>query len=247
MSSNKILHLDCEMSPATVFAWQLFKTTIPVQQIIEPARILCFSAKWHGQKRMLNYSEWEHGRAGMMQALHDLLDEAEVVITYNGKRFDIPWIKGELIVEGFLPPSPFKQIDLYQVIKANSRFLSNKLGYVSDRLLGDTKLTHTGFQLWKDVLAGDKKAQKLMVKYCEQDVKLLEPLYEKLRPWVYQHPNLAIESGDHTCPKCSSANLVRRGYTYTQASKFQRYRCSNCGGWSHNSVKEGSTSSRNAQ
>lgn len=245
--SNKILHLDIECSPAEVYAWQLFKTTIPVQQIITPARILCFSAKWHGQKKMLTYSEWEHGRQDMLQALYDLLDEAEVIVTYNGKRFDIPWIKGELIVEGFLPPSPFKQIDLYQVIKANSRFLSNKLGYVSDRLLGDTKLTHTGFQLWKDVLAGDKKAQKLMAKYCEQDVKLLDPLYEKLRPWVYQHPNLAIESGDHTCPKCSSVNLVRRGYTYTQASKFQRYRCSDCGGWSHNSVKEGSTSSRNAQ
>ena len=245
--TGRILHLDIECSPATAHIWGTFKVTIPIQQIITPARILCFSAKWHGQKKMLSYSEWEHGRTGMMQALHDLLDEAEVIVTYNGKRFDIPWIKGELILEGFLPPSPFKQIDLYQVIKANSRFLSNKLGYVSDRLLGDTKLTHTGFQLWKDVLAGDKKAQKLMVKYCEQDVKLLEPLYEKLRPWVYQHPNLAIESGDHTCPKCSSANLVRRGYTYTQASKFQRYRCSDCGGWSHNSVKEGSTSSRNAQ
>ena len=245
--TGRILHLDIECSPATAHIWGTFKVTIPIQQIIEPARILCFTAKWHGQKKMLSYSEWEHGRVPMLQALHDLLDEAEVIVTYNGKRFDIPWIKGELILEGFLPPSPFKQIDLYQVIKANSRFLSNKLGYVSDRLLGDTKLTHTGFQLWKDVLAGDKKAQKLMVKYCEQDVKLLEPLYEKLRPWVYQHPNLAIESGDHTCPKCSSANLVRRGYTYTQASKFQRYRCSDCGGWSHNSVKEGSTSSRNAQ
>ena len=34
------------------------------------------------------------------------------------------------------------------------------------------------------------------------------------------------------CPNCASSNLGKRGFTYTNVSKFQRYICKDCGAWS---------------
>lgn len=228
----KVLALDIECTPGKVYTWSLWKPTIGITQIIEPPRMLCFSAQWQGSKKVLFYSEFHHSRKEMLDELHALLDEADVIITYNGKRFDLPWIHGELILEGYTPPSPVHHVDLYQVIKSNSRLLSNKLDYVAQRYLDDQKVTHSGFQLWVDCMAGDEKAWNLMRKYAKKDTALLHPLYQKLLPWTKGHPNAALHYGSEGCPKCGSEDVQRRGYSYTGVSKFQRFRCNDCGAWS---------------
>lgn len=242
----RTLALDLETAPALVWTWSLWKPVIGHTQVKESSRILCFSAQWDGDRKTQFYSEWGDGRQAMLQALYELLDEADVVVTYNGKKFDVPWIEGELIVAGFTPPSPYKQVDLYQVIRSHSRFLSNKLDYAATRLLDDQKVTHSGFQLWLDCMAGDEKAQRLMERYAKKDTALLIPLYHRLRPWISQHPNVALHNDTEGCPKCGSDDLERRGYATTSVSKFQRYRCRSCGGWSRDATRVGAVSSRNA-
>jgi uncharacterized protein YprB with RNaseH-like and TPR domain len=230
-----MLFIDIETAPAVVYSFSLFKPFIGIDQIIEPSRIICFSARWGDKKKGVFYSEYEDGPDAMFQALHELLDRAEVLVHFNGKRFDTPWILGELIQHGFKPPSPFKQIDLYQVVKGNMRSLSNKLDYISYRLLGDQKVAHTGFKLWRDCLGTDEaakaKAWKLMKKYNIQDVDLMIPLYERLQPWIKQHPNAAIHEDKDGCPTCASTNYQKRGFSYVGVSKYQRYQCTDCGAW----------------
>lgn len=241
----RILALDIETSPALVRTFSLFRPVIGHGQIVESSRMICFSAQWEGGKVQF-FSEFHHSRQEMLQAIHDLLDEADVVITYNGKKFDIPWIHGELISEGFLPPSPVKHVDLYQVIRSNARFLSNKLDYVASRLLDEKKVAHSGFQLWIDCLDGDPKAWNLMRRYAKKDTALLLPLYYKLRPWVKGHPSRPLHDDGDGCPKCGSDNYQRRGYATTSVSKFQRYQCKNCGSWFRGSTRVGAVSSRAA-
>ena len=161
----KLLALDIETAPATVYTFSLFKPVIGHNQVKDPGRILCFSAQWRGQKKVMFYSEHEHGQEEMLRVLHELLDEADVVLHYNGASFDIPWIEGELMLAGYPPPSPFRQIDLFQFFKRHSRLLSKKLDYVAHRFLDEQKVTHNGFQLWIDCMEGDEKAWKLMKKY----------------------------------------------------------------------------------
>ena len=79
----------------------------------------------------------------------------------------------EFMAEGMGKPSPFAQVDLMLEVKRNARFLSNKLDYVSGRILDDHKVTHSGFQLWLDCLAGDTKAWATMKRYNRKDVTLL--------------------------------------------------------------------------
>lgn len=244
--STKILALDIETMAAKVYTFSLFKPVIGHNQIIEPSRIICFSAQWRGDKKVQFYSEHTHGRSEMLAKLHELLDEADLVLHYNGASFDMPWIYGELMLEGFDPPSPTRNIDMYQFMKRNTRLVSRKLDYVVERFLDEHKVTHSGFKLWRDCDAGDEKAWKQMEKYAIKDTKLLLPLYEKIKGWIPNHPNVALIDGEElACTRCSSKKFQRRGYRHTNASTFRQYQCKDCGGWFRSAHRVGTNIVRN--
>jgi hypothetical protein len=239
----KLLLWDIETSPMLANVWGLWNNDVSLNQLLESGDLLCFAAKWHGQpKSMKFFSEWDDGHAGMVLAAWNLLNEADAVISYNGKHYDTPWINRCFLEQELLPPAPAKQIDLCDVVKRQFRFPSNKLAYVSERLLGTGKVKHEGHELWTKVLAGDPDARKRMRKYNKQDVRLLEPLYDKLLPWIPGHPSYgAFENQDDICPACGSTDLVMEGFAYTAVGQFQRYHCADCGKWSRSSKRVGST------
>jgi DNA polymerase elongation subunit (family B) len=228
----KILSVDIETSPVVAHAWGLFKQNIAINQIIERPRTMCFGAKFLGERKVHWYSEHEHGPDIMFHAAHALLDEADVVMHYNGDRFDLPRLNTEFVLSGLTPPSPYKSIDLLKVVRRNFNFPSNKLAYISEQLGLTGKVQHEGHQLWIRCLAGDPAAWKIMRRYNVQDVKLLEELYEKLKPWIAGHPNFSLYNGvEGVCPNCGDEDLERRGYAYTSLGKYQRLRCKACGTW----------------
>jgi transposase-like protein len=81
-------------------------------------------------------------------------------------------------------------------------------------------------------MEGDPKALKLMIKYCIQDIILLEKIYYKLRGYMKTHPNVATNKysseGLHgvQCPKCGSyrnhKTMVRRA---ASGKVHQQYKC----------------------
>lgn len=229
----RILSLDIETSPVVAHAWGLFKQTIAINQIIESPRTICFAAKWMDKPKILFYSEFEHGPDAMFQAAHDLLDEADVVMHFNGDRFDLPRLNTEFLVAGLTPPAPYQSIDLLKVIRKNFAFPSNRLAYVSERLGLSGKVKHSGHDLWIRCLAGDPKAWAEMKRYNRQDVKLLEEIYAIVRPWITNHPHHGLYSGvDDCCPNCGGTDLIRQGYALTSMGRFQRFKCRSCGTWS---------------
>jgi uncharacterized protein YprB with RNaseH-like and TPR domain len=121
----------------------------------------------------------------MIKAAWDLLDEADAVVGYNSKRFDIKHLNTEFkVVAGLDPYSPFQHIDLLQVTRREFAFGSNKLESVADRLGLGKKREHEGFALWTRCEAGDAKAWNRMKAYNVQDVKLTEKLFEDYRAWI---------------------------------------------------------------
>jgi DNA polymerase elongation subunit (family B)/predicted RNA-binding Zn-ribbon protein involved in translation (DUF1610 family) len=239
----RILSVDIETSPVVAHAWGLFKQNIGINQIIEHPRTICFAAKWMDQKKIHFYSEFEHGPDVMFHAAHRLLDEADVVMHYNGDRFDLPRLNTEFILAGLTPPSPSKSIDLLKVMRKNFAFPSNKLAYVSERLGLAGKVKHEGHDLWIKCLNGDPKSWAKMKKYNVQDVRLLEEIYELVRPWINSHPHHGLYSGtDHVCPNCGGADLERRGFAATSVGRFQQYRCKACGSWSRDTRRESGVS-----
>ena len=234
----KTLLLDIETTPNIAYTFDLWRTTIAPVKIIEVSRVLCFGAKWldSPRKSIEFYSAFSGAESDMREEMldnaHRLLDEADVVVHYNGHAFDIPYLNREFLLEGYLPPSPFKQIDLLQTVRKVFQFPSNQLAHVSKELGLPGKVEHEGFALWRKCMNGDRKAQRLMEKYNKQDVYMLEDLYHYLQPWILSHPSHAAYTGEFVCPACGSANLQKRGFALTSVSKFQQYQCQDCGKYS---------------
>ena len=229
---SKILLLDIEMAPNVAHVWGIWDQNIGINQLQESSYVMCYAAKWLDDKKMMFDSVKKSGEKKMLEGIHKLLDEADAVIHYNGKRFDIPSLNKEFLLHGMFPPAPFKEIDLLTVAKGRFRFVSNKLDYVAQRLGLGSKTSHEGHELWVKCMNGDKDAWKRMEAYNIQDVVLLERLYDKLLPWIKNHPNQNLFNESVVCPTCGSHHLQKRGTAISTAGVYQRYQCKSCGSWS---------------
>lgn len=233
----KILMLDIETAPVNAYVWGLFNQNINIDFVQEPGRVLCFAAKWEGEDEVMFVSENDrpnrtkaHGK--MIRTIHQLLHEAEAIVHYNGNRFDIPTLNTEFLSYGMAPPPPTAQIDLLVTVKKRFRLPSNKMDFAA-RIMGiERKLRHRGPDLWMDCMDGDQHAWVEMEAYNRQDVIVLEQMYNRLLPWITNHPPVGLYMGrPDACRNCGSKNLHARGYAYTKMTQYQRYRCNDCGTW----------------
>jgi uncharacterized protein YprB with RNaseH-like and TPR domain len=165
----------------------------------------------------------------MLLAIREALLQADAVVTYNGDKYDLPKISGELLRHGLEPPPPVTSIDLIKTIKKQG-FFRNSLGFVGPFLGLGNKIEHEGFDLWKKVDNGDVRAQQKMRRYCIQDVKLLVAMYERIKPFVKNHPHIGLTSAN-ACPVCGSGHVQKRGVTRTRSFITQRLHCQGCGHW----------------
>lgn len=234
----KILLLDIECAPNLATVWGIWQQNVALNQLLESSYTLCYAAKWYGESKIMFDSIYKTDRKSMLNSIHTLIEEADVVVHYNGLRFDMPMLNKEFLEAKMQPPSPVKHIDLLRVVKSNFRFVSNKLDYVSQRLGLGKKTDHEGHELWLKVMNNDRAAWKRMEEYNKNDVVLLEKLYDRLKGWIKQHPNHNAYSANPCCPNCSSRKLNKRGTVRSRVSIFQRYQCQSCGAWSRSNKSQ---------
>jgi len=238
----KILTLDIETSPNLAHVWGLWNENIPLARLLESGEVICFAAKWHDQKKVLFYSVHHHGKEEMVRAAHELLSEADVVVHYNGDKFDLPHLNREFLELGLEPPAPYASVDLLKAVKRKFRFPSNKLDYVVQKLQLGAKVSTGGYELWLACMNGSDSAWTKMRKYNKHDVVVTEALYNRVLPWIPAHPSagLYMDMSD-VCPACGSGSLRLEGRAYTSMGVFQRYQCFDCGKWSRGNKRlEGS-------
>ena len=228
----KILMIDIETTPMTAYTWGLWQQNVSLKQIVDHTEVMCFGARWYGKKKVVFKSIHHDGKQAMLESIHSLLDEADAVVGWNSASFDVKHLNREFLEAGMTPPSPFKNIDLMRAVKHNFRFPSNKLDYVAQKLGVGAKVEHSGFDLWIKCMANEPKAWAEMKRYQIQDVDLLIDLYDKLLPWIHNHPSFNLHNDiEISCTNCGSDNLERRGFHTTISGKYQRYQCRDCGRW----------------
>lgn len=227
----KILLLDIETAPNTAYVWGLWDQNISQDQLVESSYVLCWSAKWLGEAEITFASCQKQSAKKMLVGIHKLLDEADVVVHYYGTKFDIPVLNREFVKHGFLPPSPYKQVDLKLHVARVFKFESTKLNSVAAELKLGAKVKHQGFQLWVKCMDGDPEAWAEMEKYNRGDVVLLEALYHRLLPWLSSHPNTSSFDDIECCPRCGSTSYQRRGKAVAITRSYYRYQCKGCGSW----------------
>lgn len=230
---TKILILDIETAPTAAYVWQMWDQNIAMNQIIKPGYILSYAAKWLGAFDIVCQSLATGTKEEMLQGVHKLLTEADIVIHYNGKKFDIPTLNREFILMGMRPPAGYKQIDLLPIVRQQFKFPHNKLDYVARALNCGGKMKHAGFDMWVGCMKDDPASWEMMMEYNVEDVIITENVYRKILPWIPNHPNMGLFNGEQdVCPNCGGKHLEKRGFSFTAAGKYQRYQCKACGSWS---------------
>jgi hypothetical protein len=261
MSLPKILVLDIESSPNLSWEWRWFESnTLKLEQ---PAMAIMVGWKWFGKGRakVISMDEVDGYRPGrfrlgdnekaFLEPVHALISEADFVVAHYGTGFDQPMLSNRFIYHDLGPTPPYQWLDskkqAAKIMKVPAVSLS--LGNIGE-YFGLGKKIETNLSLWFDCMDGDAKAWRKMKAYCKQDVELLERVYEKLLPYLQGTPNAGLYfdgDGIPRCPNpaCGSTNLSgNRGTRDTQAGRFERFQCKDCGRYSQRRSRNSGTSVR---
>ena len=231
----KILIFDIETAPMSAFVWKRYKENISLEQTISESFMLCWSAKWLYDEEVLgDHLTPEEARTEadfrIVKSLYDLICKADIIVAYNGRNFDIPYMNQRFLVYGLPPYPPVQVIDPYETAKSVFRFSSNKMDHIATELGLQNKIK-TDFELWKGCMIGDQGSLTAMLRYNKQDVVVLEEIYCKMMPWIKNHPNISNYFDDKDrCTKCGSEKIAKiNRYFYTPSGKYELYRCQSCG------------------
>ena len=243
MSELKVLVFDIETAPMTAYVWSLKEQYINVKQLKTDWYVIAVGAKWlNDPASKVMYWDMRGKKAGddkaLLREVWKLLDEADVVITQNGEKFDSPKLNARFMLNGMRPPAPYRHIDTYRLVRRVAAFTSNGLDYLTQKFCTKyKKLSHRAFpglSLWTECIAGNKKAWAAMKEYNIHDVLSTEEFYLKIRAWAPETmatPFISEKPGV-LCKVCGEkGRMERRGFAVKNKFKYQRFQCQTCGHW----------------
>lgn len=182
--SRRKLFFDVESSPNLVTTWRIGnKISIPAEAIVKERALICISYKWSDSDKVYSIA-WDNGDDyKMLVEFSKIINDADEIVTQNGDRFDIKFLRTRCLFHDIPFNSKFNSIDTLKMAKSGFYFNSNRLDYMGKVLVDEQKIK-TSYDLWtKIVFNNDKQALKDMQTYCNQDVLLLEKVYNKLQKY----------------------------------------------------------------
>lgn len=236
-TTARILIYDLEVSPTLAWVYGHWKTN--VLKVEQNPSIMSISWRWYGEDTTHHESlasiprkRGTTSNLALVKLIHGLFNEADILVAHNANRFDNKVAVASFIRYNLNPPKPYKTVDTLTVARSVARFGSNSLNSLGEVLGIGKKSAVTHADLWYRCLQGDKQAWDDMRIYNNQDVDLLYEIYERLRPYTKNHPNLGdIAQLDGICPKCGSPDLKKEGTHTRRNGRVQSYSCNTCGGW----------------
>ena len=231
-----ILTIDIETSP--VLIWNFGLSTpmrrVGLDKLEQDYFVISWSAKWYGKEKVISavctpQEALEQNDERIIRELWALLEQPTVVVSHNGRFFDIPKIEDRYSLYGLGPNLPYKLVDTYSVSKRLGS-ISRKLDYLAGRHFGNNK-HDTNFDLWKQCCYGNKKALKRMSAYNDQDVVIGEQIFDFLRVWDRAPLNIGLfnNSDEPVCRSCGGEFTVNKKSFATPMNLYATYRCNECG------------------
>jgi uncharacterized protein YprB with RNaseH-like and TPR domain len=225
-----------------VFVWDKGEQYVGLDQIKTDWSVAAWGAKWlNDPVSKVLYRDTQCNKdvrydKNILLPMRELLDEADIVLTQNGKNFDAKKLNARFMELGINPPSPYSHIDTYKEISKIADFTSSSLDYLTHKLNKKyTKLSHKlfpGLSLWKECLKGNKKAWEEMKRYNIHDVLSTEELYLNTRQWYSENAPkpFAEPSTNKDCTTCGAKGSVfGNGTRLIKTKRYQRLCCNKCG------------------
>lgn len=206
------------------------------------ANAFCFGYMYHGQKRAQVLSTLDVVEPcgsckrvdtaqddKLMKLVYEKIGEADMVVTWYGKGFDWKFLNTRMLDAG-LPPLPdVAHVDLFFTAKHHLALTSARLANVQEFLRLPTAKTQLTKRVWRRAQAGHVDSIRYIIDHCRKDVLVLDQAYQKLKPYVRQHPR--VSSDMEQCAVCGS-DMESRGRAITvSGGPKKRYQCKGCGHW----------------
>ena len=254
MKQPKILYLDIENSRMILEfpTYSLYDNNrIHPKHIKHDWYITCAAWAWldpikgkvgkiYGTKTSdyASYDEDFRNDLGILEELHEVMSQADLIVGHNSDSFDIKKINYKFIKYGMDPIDLPPTVDTLKAARKYARSSSNSLYYLAKEFGVPTKIDlPSGVMHAAD--AGCEKSLEKLFKYCKGDIKAGASLYFRLLPYIKNHPDIRRILGIVNSPKeametvscssCGSKNVQKNGIRTTKQGKYTRYRCNDCG------------------
>lgn len=236
-----ILIWDLESSLLEGYFFRIWQENIPMRRIKKQAHLLSASFAYNDEPVQGYRLTPEQVKTGddfdVVRKVVEAVNNCDLMITFNGKRFDVKLLNTRALFWGLPPVKSPKHIDLFEQSKRVFKFPSNSMQNVSMYLGEKGKLETSGSNLWERCAEWEnyeecEKALIEMVTYGNQDIEATRDLYKRFQGWMKGVPNLGIITNEVTenktlrCIHCGGDDIFPLDQkTYTSVSSFDLYRC----------------------
>lgn len=224
----RILFFDIETAPLKAHLWSMWQQGVGLNQIESDWFMLSFCCKWADSDDVFYFDQRDAKNIEddyeLVLKLWHFLNEADIVVGQNSKRFDTKKANARFILNGLPKPSVYRQIDTLEIAKRQFGFTSNRLEYMTDKLCTTYKKSKHkkfhGHELWSECLKGNIEAWEEMEAYNRLDVLSLHELYDILSSWDNTLPNFDV----YVDELLDMDEWEEDGFHYTNLGKFKKYR-----------------------
>ena len=113
------------------------------------------------------------------------LEQYDVLVSWNGKLFDIPVLGGRLAFHGLRRVDPNMHIDLMYYAKGQfMRIGRSSLQSVSEYFDTGNRKTPLSVRIWDRAMAGSDEDYAKIVEHCDADVLVLRDVFATLKQHV---------------------------------------------------------------
>jgi hypothetical protein len=245
---NRVLILDVErLDGITQQHWwdrgALKQRYIHWESVTRQPRTTIVCAKWYDSPDVIRLAEWDKGgRKTFLKKVHALVSSADIIVGHNVDRADIPWLKGDLHLEGGLPPlPPFKTIDTLKVMRREFGGGAPFKGLDAlCQILGIPAKTdsYDARRMERAVTEKSVEDRERLVEYCAGDVIATQGLLDRLRPHIKNHPALFVDGQNNltTCHRCGTETEPAERRYVANVLSYSMRKCPNCKGYSRISI-----------
>lgn len=235
----KYLYWDLENSLMEGRFFRVRDENIPPHRITKHSHLLSIAWAFNDEKPQSLRMTPEDVKTGndlaLVVKMIEMINEADVIITYNGKRFDWGVLCTRALAYGLPPIKKVAHIDLFQDTKT-FRFPSRSMQAVSMYLGLDGKIATSGGHLWERCadwwnIEDCEKALIDMEIYNRQDIEATRDLHYRLQGWgtsvnIGTIINELTDDSSLRCVHCGSENVSKMDkLAMTASSSFSLYRC----------------------
>jgi uncharacterized protein YprB with RNaseH-like and TPR domain len=148
-------------------------------------RVLCAAFKFEDETCVRSKNaRWCKDEPALLKWITDCYNDCDVLVTWYGKMFDVPFVQGRLLQHG-LPILDSKKMHIDALFQARKlRMTSCKLEAVSENFNVAPRKHNVPARAWTMACEGNRNAHREILKHCVHDVLVTEAVFAKLKPLV---------------------------------------------------------------